>query len=373
MQQRKKITLMSLLTASIPLSTFAATPIIEHDEANGEITVWAEDRSYSITLQDKNLWATEVWNGEDSTGNPNKASYGYHYQWGNNHGFAPCTDADGCTTFPGGEWTGNTKADTSSNGPTNPYNNATWITVNPRDDPANLNLRWGSGDNSSNNYGYDKTTHTATNVEARQGPCAEGYHVPSEGELRELDTLMGDMDSLEFIKALKLPFAGSRDYSTAEVRRQGDNGYYWSSSPYSTNDSWLLYVDRDGYFYPIINNTRAYGQSVRCFKNSLKNPPKTSSLSLSASSWDLVASEEVSFSNGVVSYTQSVRDAIQSIREFLQLSEKYIIEWYQTNAQGEKEVVEIESINSTESMALSGTVKKKWMCKPPAHYHGEGN
>jgi len=95
------------------------------------------------------------------------------------------------------------------------------------------------------------------------------------------------MDKLEFIKALKLPFAGFRVYSTAKVRYQGDHGdhgNYWSSSPRSIDLSRSLYVNRSGYFDPDDFNLRAYGQSVRCFKNSLKNPPKTSSLSLSASS-----------------------------------------------------------------------------------------
>ncbi len=74
-----------------------------------------------------------------------------------------------------------------------------------------------------------------------------------------------------------------------------------------------------------------------------------------------------------MSYTQAVKDAIQSIRTALALSEKFFIEWYQTNTQGEKEVVDVTTINSTESVALSGTVKKKNMCKQPQYYHGPLN
>ena len=358
-------------------TTFADNEFVVHDVEKGLITVYSQDKSYGITLQDKNLWATTVGTGE--------SSYGNYYQWGNNHGnpAGSSTSTDLLTRDDSYNQKGYDGAVTSFI-----QNGNTKFDIRS-DNTSHDDLRGGANDSASNNYGYDLTTHRVTNSENRQGPCPEGFHVPSAGEWSHLlelyyatqegITLKGsslkytyDDSNLNFVNDLKIPFAGNRGYADGSMINTGRYGVLWSSSPGSQLARYLL-VPYDGSVCASNNYRRAYGLAVRCFQNSPENPPKTSSLSLSASSWDLVASEEVSFSNGVVSYTQSVRDAIQSIREFLQLSEKYIIEWYQTNAQGEKEVVEIESINSTESMALSGQVKKKWMCKPPAHYHGEGN
>jgi hypothetical protein len=70
----------------------------------------------------------------------------------------------------------------------------------------------------------------------------------------------------QFRNDLKLPFAGYRNYGSASsVYDQGSYGYYWSSSPNSTPARSLrLYSSIVGAYY---NNDRAYGFSVRCFKN----------------------------------------------------------------------------------------------------------
>ena len=66
---------------------------------------------------------------------------------------------------------------------------------------------------------------------------------------------------------LGLPFAGYRYYSSAGVLSQGSYGSYWSSSRNNTNYAYYLS------FYSTALNPqnayyRAYGFSVRCFKNS---------------------------------------------------------------------------------------------------------
>jgi hypothetical protein len=65
--------------------------------------------------------------------------------------------------------------------------------------------------------------------------------------------------------ALKMPMAGDRSYSNASLINQGTNGLYWSSSPNGTNGYFMLFgstnIDPSGI------NFRAYGFSVRCFKN----------------------------------------------------------------------------------------------------------
>ena len=74
-----------LWLVAIPLiaigSLTYANDFIVPDTENGTITVYSQDKSYWITIQDKNLWAENVWD------------YGYYYQWWNNHGNPAWTNA----------------------------------------------------------------------------------------------------------------------------------------------------------------------------------------------------------------------------------------------------------------------------------------
>ncbi|MDR2415299.1 MAG: fibrobacter succinogenes major paralogous domain-containing protein [Candidatus Peribacteria bacterium] len=70
----------------------------------------------------------------------------------------------------------------------------------------------------------------------------------------------------KFMNDLKLPLAGSRYYDSASsISNQGSDGGYWSSSPSSTNARSLSLSWSRVYAYS--NYRRAYGFSVRCFKN----------------------------------------------------------------------------------------------------------
>ena len=63
----------------------------------------------------------------------------------------------------------------------------------------------------------------------------------------------------------RFPAAGLRDSSSGELAGTSSNGYYWSSSPYyggNFNAGTLYFYS--GYVYPLNNNNRAYGFSVRC-------------------------------------------------------------------------------------------------------------
>lgn len=71
-----------------------------------------------------------------------------------------------------------------------------------------------------------------------------------------------------------MPFAGYRDYGDGDVYDQGGSAYYWSSSPrgrYTPEYAWGLYFDPD-YVNPSDDYYRAYGQSIRCFKDSYVTP-----------------------------------------------------------------------------------------------------
>lgn len=68
--------------------------------------------------------------------------------------------------------------------------------------------------------------------------------------------------------SLFLPAAGLRDNSSGELANTSSNGYYWSSSPnYGGNNNAGNLSFYSGNVYPLGNNGRAYGFSVRCVQN----------------------------------------------------------------------------------------------------------
>jgi len=65
--------------------------------------------------------------------------------------------------------------------------------------------------------------------------------------------------------ALKIPFAGNRHWSSGAMTIQAGYGIYWSSSPDSV-DAYYLYFNSSN-INPSNSNFRAFGFSLRCFKN----------------------------------------------------------------------------------------------------------
>jgi hypothetical protein len=79
----------------------------------------------------------------------------------------------------------------------------------------------------------------------------------------DIDTII----SWQFKSDLKLPLAGRRDWMTGILEAQGEYAMYWLSSVYNewssgSNFFFDLYGMSIGIYEP-----RAYGFSVRCFKN----------------------------------------------------------------------------------------------------------
>lgn len=83
-----------------------------------------------------------------------------------------------------------------------------------------------------------------------------------------------------FMNKFYIPFAGGRDYSTAGLKLQGSNGGYWSSSPYgSVYPSYARVLDLySSSVYADNRSRRAFGLSVRCFKDSYVASPESSNL-----------------------------------------------------------------------------------------------
>ena len=81
-------------------------------------------------------------------------------------------------------------------------------------------------------------------------------HLLAEGAAGRLYELTDDSGTAWY------PAAGSRNSGTAVLQSTGNNGGYWSAST-SGGNGVLLYFSNSS-VYPVGNNSRAYGFSVRC-------------------------------------------------------------------------------------------------------------
>ena len=287
--------------------TYAENDLIVPDTAGWTITVYSQDKSYWITIQDKNLWATNV------------GDYWDFYQWWNNHGNSWNSETviqllDRNDSYENHWYDWEVKkfikiydiskydywTETSWGNASTVYANWKWN-----------NLWWGWNDNDDSNITivkwYDTVNHVATNVTWRQWPCPEWYHVPSAWEWQELMMLWCNANSdicswsvittqngeyartnylssngiwTAFSNDLQLPLAGYRSCYDGAFYGQGNYAFYWSSSPRGgSNPKYAWYLNSYSYYVnPSDSNVRAHGQSLRCFKNSYVKLPKTLNL-----------------------------------------------------------------------------------------------
>ncbi len=219
-----------------------------------------------IIIQSMNVWATD------------SDPYGYYFQRGNNHGFS--SSETPTVVEEGLIW------DDSYNHKW--YNSSNWINGSKNDydvwadESHHDDVWWGEGDNAWNHWGLDTILETQ---KSRQGPCDEGYHVPSAGEWSkiieywalangqavqgsDLKYFINATGTETFMRDLWLPFAG-QCYFDFNCYNQGSEGQYWSSSPYGSDKPRST---RHLYFnlYQVCADEvhpRHLGASIRCFKN----------------------------------------------------------------------------------------------------------
>ena len=203
------------------------------------------DWSTRYTIADKNLWATTVYNSWDTL---SEANCGKYFQWGNNYGF-PWT------------WTittSSTVVDASSYWPWNYYSSDTFInSSNWRwTTTDNRNLRWWVSQWTSEKKVEPKKIYywDSIIVSDMQGPCPDGFHVPSYNEFNYfLDawrTLWASWNTLYKV-CFKMPYNWERIYTDWSIADTNNYGYYWTSSAgsnhkayhYSFNGTYLYSTD----------------------------------------------------------------------------------------------------------------------------------
>ncbi len=234
------------LWQDVPVIT---TPWIYHSPSLWLISLSANWTS-RVTMADKNLWATTVYNPWDTL---SEANCGKFYQWGNNYWFP----------FSWSVTTSSTQVNANSYWPWNYYSSSTFITR------SSSPYRWDSW-NNSNLWGWTTWTNAAM-----QWPCNEWFHIPS---LTDLNTLYNTYIWLwfswwnNFINYLKVPISWLRKDTDASVLTQDVR--WWSSTVYDTDSAnclliatyWQKPITIGGWQY------RAGWIHIRPFKNEAVQP-----------------------------------------------------------------------------------------------------
>lgn len=239
---------------------------IKFDNGNGNV----------VMILDRNLGASSAWTWSDS--------YGDYFQRGNNYWF---------DSNP--ENIDRSQIDVSDYWPDNYYYSRVFIIWNwgwaKWDTDVIKNLWWWLWDDESDTLGL-----TAENVKKRQGPCPDGYHIPSAWERNNLLYLWWNVYSgdyvdytystiwsgisiinaeatVDFRDSFLIP---SQWYLNALFRdlqfmRQKDfnkSAYLWTSSSYTHLFSWSLLLSWSNSIEANYKWTHSNGYPIRCFYDS---------------------------------------------------------------------------------------------------------
>ena len=106
---------------------------------------------------------------------------------------------------------------------------------------------------------------------AMKWPCADWFHVPLSSEWVSLcwvltTSLWLPSDRTTLRDYLKMPYSGYRSGTDGNVRYQGDQSYYWTSTP-TWDSSYIL-----SQFNPQFAARRTDAHPIRCFKDSPEVP-----------------------------------------------------------------------------------------------------
>lgn len=208
------------------------------------------------TMMDRNLGATSATPGDIG-------AFGLLYQWGRKDPFMGSCAKSGTTLAAStGTWTTITSSKSVDYSEENPMTyiayydwcSQTW---------DNYEIRWKESEKTL----YD--------------PCPVGYRVPKGGNDGFWATAnvksTGDSTNRGMYWTLAdgettawYPAVGCRRYDSGALYDVGGGGYCWSASPLPsyTDGAYYLYFNYNGDVYPAGHNSRGYGCSVRCVRES---------------------------------------------------------------------------------------------------------
>jgi hypothetical protein len=216
---------------------------------------WIADNYPWCDTPDIVLWNGQVWaacNVGATKAGAGVESYGSFFQWGRNTPFASTGSVKTIT------WPLSLDEADSIDAIILGRNDQDWLI------PPNSNL-WGwRGTSATGTY----QSQDIENQILMQGPCADGYHVPTYEEWKNMVDFL--QDSKSFISTMKMPLAGWRMTVSdgAPLVGQGNKGYLLSSS--TTSDSTMqprIISFSDWSINPSDYAGSKQGLSVRCLKN----------------------------------------------------------------------------------------------------------
>jgi len=149
-------------------------------------------------------------------------------------------------------------------------------------------------------------------VSDMQWPAPDWFHIPLQTEWQWLKTIMDWLGLTTWDTRrinLHMPFAGLRDTSSASIGGQGSYGYYWSSSPYVSDQQYARYLNiNSSNVTASVYNARTLGFSVRCFKNSFEKPTSSWTIIYGTLGWAWIFWNQTEWiisitSNGATWYT----------------------------------------------------------------------
>ena len=275
MKKTRNLLTLAMVGALLIWVTSAANTTVTHNPDawvsytlnwNENFTAWTitiSDWTTTITMLDRNLWATKAGTGcEDPNWNcPAYAKYyWYHFQWWNNYWFYP-----------------NNIASISPNQTQTPivYNPfyTKWVFIiwhkNWLTDNWVADLWW--WDINDNTYNLnDDTWKIKKNPRKRQWPCPEWFHVPSKWELDKIKNMMWD-DMNAIHNELLIPFAGYSDYHDAVAKDLGKDAHLWSSTPHALTNPHSRMLDLVDGLAIVGSDYRAHGYSIRCVYDQYDN------------------------------------------------------------------------------------------------------
>ena len=222
---------------------------------------WSEDKwviSFQtsdwdgISIADKNLWATTVYNSWDVK---TAANMGKWYQWGNNYWWDYWVNPVNTTT---------TLVNAGSYWPWNYYSSDVFIITGNYDN-------WWDSSNNANLWWWTTDTYLA-----RRWPCAEWWHIPSKADAQTLvnaiSSITWSVDVSKINQYCKLPSV--TPWIKRETGAWWDEPRWWIrySDTYSSSSWWMLYLPTSWSYVVNENSRKAEALPLRPFSNTFIQP-----------------------------------------------------------------------------------------------------